>query len=164
MTFGYLGTISLQVPLAELVSGWRLARERSELVRRSHAELHGYLGHYQTPSLAMQRSVHEAAADDMRYCGPVSKTGVRALYSSFDVLLLALGTGRYVTSGKVYEYLATGLPIVSVHDPGNAASDVLRGYPLWFPANDLSPTGIAEALTAAAEAAAAVDPKRRERA
>jgi glycosyltransferase involved in cell wall biosynthesis len=164
LLFGYLGTISSQVPLSELVEGWRLAREQSELLSHSNAELHGYLGHYQAPNLVMQHLVNEAASVGMRYCGPVPKTGVRAVYDRFDVLLLVLGTGRYVTSGKVYEYLATGLPIVSVHNPGNAASDVLRGYPLWFPAKDLSPGRVADALMAAAEAAATSDPQRRARA
>jgi len=58
----------------------------------------------------------------------------------------------------VFEYLATGLPIISVHDPGNAASEVLKGYPLWFPASDLSPDGVAAALRAGAHAAASHEP------
>ena len=164
LLFGYLGTITQQVPLAELVDGWRSARERSALLSRSSAELHGYLGHYQTPSPVLQRLVNEAASVGIRYCGPAPKARVEAIYDRFDALLLVLGTGRYVTSGKVYEYLATGLPIVSVHDPVNAAGDVLRGYPLWFPAKDLSPGSVADALIAAAEAAAVADPRRRARA
>jgi len=83
----------------------------------------------------------------------VSKTRVSEVYAASDALLLVLGTGRYVTSGKVFEYLSTGLPIISVHDPGNAVSDVLTGYPLWFPAADLSPEGVAAALEAGARAA-----------
>ena len=94
--------------------------------------------------------------------GPVSKTAVADVYAQVDVLLLILGTGRYVTSGKVYEYLASALPIVSVHDPGNAASDVLRGYPLWFPAADLSPEAVARALLDAAQAARTADRATRE--
>jgi glycosyltransferase involved in cell wall biosynthesis len=164
LVFGYVGTISPQVPLAALVEGWRLARQQSELLMRSRAELYGYLGHYQTPSLLMQRLLNEAVFMEMRYYGPIPKTDVRAVYDRFDTLLLVLGTGRYVTSGKVYEYVATGLPIVSVHDSGNAASDVLQGYPLWFPVKDLSPTNVADALTAAAEAAATADPEKRARA
>ena len=61
------------------------------------------------------------------YEGPVGRTSRRRSTPGFDALLLVLGAGRYVTSGKVYEYLATGLPIVSVHDPGNAVADVLPG-------------------------------------
>lgn len=161
LTFGYLGTVAGQVPLVPFIEGWRLARERSPIVARSRAEFHGYLGHYQAPNPVMQSAIESAADVDVRYAGPVSKLGVRQVYSTFDVCLLVLGTGRYVTSGKVFEYLATGLPVVSVHDPSNAASDVMRGYPLWFPAAALTAEGIADALVQAAEAAVAEGPRLR---
>lgn len=157
LTFGYLGTVAGQVPLGPFAAGWRLARERSPLIARSRARFHGYLGHYQAPNPVMESAIEAAGNADVRYAGPVSKTRVRQLYAGFDVCLLVLGTGRYVTSGKVFEYLATGLPVVSVHDPGNAASDVMRNYPLWFPARELTPEAIADAVVAAGEAAVAVD-------
>ena len=162
LTFGYLGTVAGQVPLVPFVQGWRLARERSELMARSRAEFHGYLGHYQAPNIVMQSAIESAADVGVSYAGPVSKTRVREVYARFDVCLLVLGTGRYVTSGKVFEYLPTGLPVVSVHDPGNAASDVLREYPLWFPVAALTAEAIADALILAAEAAIAVTPEMRE--
>lgn len=161
LTFGYIGTVTRQVPLPEFVAGWRAARAQSSLVARSRAEFYGYLGHYQTPNPALLGLIEQSADVDVSYRGPAPKTQVRTLYGEFDVLLLVLGAGRYVTSGKVFEYAATGLPIVSVHDLGNAASDVLRDYPLWFPARDLSPDGIAAALIDAAESAAKHDPDTR---
>lgn len=164
LTFGYLGTVAAQVPLVPFIQGWRLARERSELVARSRAEFHGYLGHYQAPNPVMQAAIEAAADVDVRYVGPVSKTEVRHTYARFDVCLLVLGTGRYVTSGKVFEYLPTGLPVVSVHDPANAASDVMREYPLWFPTAALTADAIADALVAAADAAVSVDAATRGRA
>ncbi len=51
--------------------------------------------------------------------------------------------------------------MVSVHDPGNAATDVLRGYPLWFPAASLAPADIAAAITAGAQAARTATPEVR---
>jgi len=60
-----------------------------------------------------------------------------------------------VTSGKVYEYCATGLPVVSVHDPGNAASDVLREHPDWHPVASLKVDDIAKALIAGAHGSVA---------
>ena len=161
LTFGYLGTVAGQVPLVPFVKGWRLARERSDLIGRSRAEFHGYLGHYQAPNSVMQSAIESAADVAVRYAGPASKTRVRQVYASFDVCLLVLGTGRYVTSGKVFEYLATGLPVVSVHDPGNAASDVLRAYPLWFPVAELTPEAIADAIIAAGDAAVSVTAETR---
>lgn len=153
LTFGYLGTISAQVPIEELLAGWRAARSNDATIARARLELRGYLGFYGSPDAKLELALAEAGPAGVTFGGPVSKTEVGNLYAGWDVLLLVLGTGRYVTSGKVFEYMATGLPVVSVHDPGNAASDVLRGYPRWYPAASLEPADIAAALYAAAAAA-----------
>ena len=55
---------------------------------------------------------------------------IRNAVGQCEVLLVLIG-GRYVTSGKVYEYVATGLPIMSVHNKEHDASTVLQGYPFW---------------------------------
>ncbi len=157
LTFGYIGTISRMVPLAEFVAGWEKAREDDEVVAGASSVLRGYLGFYATPNPMQMRMVAAAEKSDVRFDGPVSKTEIASVYNGFDVLLLILGSGLYVTSGKVFEYLATGLPVVSVHEPSNAATDVLRGYPLWFPTASLSPDDIADALTKAAHAALTAD-------
>jgi glycosyltransferase involved in cell wall biosynthesis len=153
LVFGYVGTVSPKVPLAPFVAGWRRARELSGAVAASTAHIHGYLGYYALPRADLLGIVDDAADAGISYEGPVRKSQIGHAYDSFDIQLLILGSGRYVTSGKAYEYAATGMPIVSVHDPTNAASDVLRGHPLWFPVTDLEPDSIAKALIAAAEAA-----------
>lgn len=157
LVFGYLGTASPKVPVQQFAQGWRLARQQAAQLRDARAELWGYLGFYADPDAGMQALLDQYAADGLSYRGPVAKTAVAARYATFDAVLLILGTGQYVTSGKVYEYLATAMPVVSVHDPGNAASTVLRDYPLWFPARSLQPEHIAQALTAAAQAARTAD-------
>lgn len=124
----------------------------------SHLELAGYLGFFATPSASLSTAI-AAAGGSVSYPGPVPKGEVAAFYDRVDATVLALGTGRYVTSGKVFEYLATGKPVVSVHDPANAASDVLRGYPLWAPSADLTPEGIAAAFGAAAGLARSTTPE-----
>lgn len=161
LRFTYVGTISGKVPVPELVAGWQLAREREPLLADAVADLYGYLGYYGAAHPELADALSTGAEVGVRYRGPVSKTLVGELYATSDALLLVLGTGRYVTSGKVFEYLATGLPIISVHDPMNAASDVLKGYPLWFPAADLSPDGVAAALLAGARVAATLGPAAR---
>lgn len=153
LRFGYIGTVSPKVPLAEFADGWALARERDPGLADARAEIWGYLGFYSTPNPPLLRLVEEHATDGVSYAGPLPKQRVREVYDTFDAVLLVLGAGRYVTSGKVYEYTASALPIVSIHDPGNAASDVLAGYPLWFPVTDLSPESVADALGRAAAAA-----------
>lgn len=164
LVFGYIGTVSPKVPLAELVAGWQKARHDSDDLREAEARIHGYLGYYAQPRSDLLAIISEATSDGVTYRGPVGKADIGAVYDTFDVLLLILGTGTYVTSGKIFEYLATGLPIVSVHDPGNAATDVLRGHPLWFPVADLKPDSIAQALVDAARAARHADLETRRRA
>jgi len=149
--------VSPKVPLAEFVEGWQLARSSSEEMTGAKAKIHGYLGYYAQPRADMLGTINNASEDGVSYEGPVGKAEIAKAYDEFDVQLLMLGKGRYVTSGKVFEYLATGLPIVSVHDPENAASDVLRGHPLWFPVSEVTPEAIAAALTEAAHAARTAD-------
>src|SRR5207247_40634 len=157
--FGYIGTVSPKVPLAEFVEGWQLAKSQSEELEGARARIHGYLGYYAPPRADMLATINKAKDDGVSYEGPVGKAEIAKAYDEFDVQLLMLGKGRYVTSGKVFEYLATGLPIVSVHDPENAASDVLQGHPLWFPVDDVTPEGPSVATPASASALSAGWPR-----
>ncbi|GAB2747455.1 hypothetical protein GCM10027039_01350 [Terrabacter koreensis] len=161
LTFGYIGTVSSKVPVEPFLAGWRLARAEGGALAGARARIHGYLGFHSTPSPELEALVARHADVGVSYEGPLAKGEVRAAYEQFDALLLILGSGAYVTSGKVYEYLSSGLPIVSVHDPGNAASEVLDGYPLWFPVTDLAPESVAFAIRAAAEAARSAPPEVR---
>lgn len=97
----------------------------------------------------------------MRYRGPVSKTEVARAYAESDVLVFLVGGARYVTSGKIFEYMASGRPIVSVHAPGIAATEVLTGYPLWFNADSLDPEQIAQSMIAAGKLAQDMTPELR---
>lgn len=161
LVFGYIGTAGNRVPIKEFADGWSVAHRSFEDLSDAQAQLWGYLGFYSNPSPSLLKLVDDHATDGLSYEGPVPKAQVRDLYATFDGLLLILGKGIYVTSGKVFEYAASALPIVAVHDPANAATDVLREYPLWFPCADLEPASIAEALGAAAEAARTASPETR---
>lgn len=148
--FGYLGTMTPVVPLRELVDGWRAARSAHPALEGCTVDLRGYLGYYATPDPVLAALVDEAAASGMTYGGPVSKTAVADTYATFDALVLLLGGGGFVTSGKVFEYMSTGLPIVSVLTPGNAAAEVLAGYPRCHAASSLDPADVAAAFASAA--------------
>ncbi len=163
LRFGYIGTVSSKVPLAAFAAGWAAARRSVPELAGAEAEIWGYLGFHTGPQPELAALVDRHAADGLSYAGPLPKAEVARTYARFDALLLILGAGDYVTSGKVYEYVASALPIVSVHAPGNAASEVLRDYPLWFPVPDLEPSSIAAALGAAARAARTADAETRER-
>lgn len=158
LTFSYVGSLSSRVPVEEFVEGWIDARRRSPLLADATAHLHG-------PSHGGLPRRHLLAAAEkygVFHHGPLSKSDVASVYERADVLLLLLAGGRYVTSGKVYEYLSAALPIVSVHDPENGATEVLADYPLWTPNEDLTPERIGDALIAAAEGAYEADHAARE--
>jgi glycosyltransferase involved in cell wall biosynthesis len=164
LVFGYLGTIYGPIPLRETLEGWRLARDRSPLVARGRLVFRGRLGHFAEPDDATAALLDSYRDAGVAYEGPVSKTQVSTVYRGFDVLLLIISRSKYVTSGKVFEYASTGLPIAALHHPETAASDVLRGYPRLFAVPDPTPEEIANALVAAAEHAVAAGPDDLERA
>lgn len=153
VTFGYIGTLTDAVPLEQLLEGWQLARDRSPLLARSRIEFWGHLNHTGVPSGVVARLLPQFSANAIEYRGPVTKREIESVYARFDALILLLGTGRYVTSGKVFEYAATGSPVAAIHDPDNAASDVLRGLAHHHPVANLGPEAIAQALIATAEQA-----------
>jgi glycosyltransferase involved in cell wall biosynthesis len=156
LTLGYLGTVYGPMPLREVLEGWRLARELSDVVAGARFQLAGRLGHFSAPDPALL-DLFEAYRDDaVRYVGPVPKSEVSNTYAGFDALALILGKSRYVTSGKVFEYVATGLPVVALHDPETASSTVLEGYPLAFAVPDLRIDSIAGTIVRAMERAQSV--------
>lgn len=152
LRLGYLGTMTRYMPLEEFFEGWRLARKELVLEDAS-VRMHGHLGYFQNTAGQIRSAIPVDEGINVSYAGPVSKIDATRTYDSIDVLLLILAGSKYVTSGKVYEYLATGKPIVSVHEPHCAAREPLRDYPLWFPARSLDPGAIRDALVAAATAA-----------
>jgi hypothetical protein len=58
--------------------------------------------------------------------------------------------GALVTSSKIYEYVGTGLPIVSAMESGHDARRILDGRDLWFDAAEYTPQALGEALVRAA--------------
>lgn len=155
---GYLGTLQYTaVPLAEFLAGWDTAFGDNG-AQLAHAAFRGKL----SPTGLVPADVLEIFNSGMHrglaYEGPISKRDVASFYQSVDALLLILPPGKYVTGGKTAEYMATGLPIVSVHATDSAASTQLRDYPLWYEAKDLTPEGISAALLACAHELADPDP------
>ena len=163
LIFGYLGTIYGPIPLRETLDGWRIARQESSIVARSQLVFRGRLGHFAEADATAAALLSEYRDDAVSYLGPVSKTQVSRVYRGFDALLLIIGRSKYITSGKVFEYAATGLPIAALHHPETAATGVLRGHPRVFPVAAPTPRLIADALIATAEDAMASGPREMER-
>jgi glycosyltransferase involved in cell wall biosynthesis len=152
LRFGYVGTITEQMPLGDLFEGWRQARRHPELADAT-LELYGHLGFFRQSADSLLDRLELDGGLGVNYHGPLEKTRVAEAYQNIDVLLFCVPGAKYVTSGKVFEYMAVGKPIVSVHAPDIAAADVLTGHPLWFGLDRLDPAAVANAMVAAAKAA-----------
>ncbi|WP_230686417.1 glycosyltransferase family protein [Catellatospora vulcania] len=155
LVFGYLGTVNFPPSVLDAVlTGWRLAREQDPLLARSRLEVRGHIGAGEQRGVNPYIELLEAAQPDgVTFGGNVAKADVAGTYGSWDALVLMLVGGRYVTSGKVYEFVATGLPIVSAHEIEHDAATVLDGYPLWTGAVGLNPRRLAESFVTAARLA-----------
>ncbi|MFF8383433.1 glycosyltransferase [Streptomyces kanasensis] len=168
LKFTYLGTLTAKQPVEEMAEAFKIARRHPDLAD-AELQIHGHLGFFKNSPgalkarLGLQDGPRPEGVEDtgLRYCGPVSKTEVGKVYEEADVLVFLAGGGRYVTSGKIFEYMAFGHPIVSVHQPGIAAQDVLDGYPLWFNADSLDVEELAASMVAAGKAARDLTPDQR---
>ncbi|WP_227463347.1 glycosyltransferase [Nocardioides lijunqiniae] len=155
LTFGYVGTINFKPDFVRAVlDSWRTAREVSPLLRDARWEWRGNLGAGASRgSSTVLELVLDAEDDGVVYGGPVPKNELLDLYRRWDALTFMVIGGAYMTSGKVYEYMATGLPILSVHEVEHDASTLLGGYPLWSGVGDVDPDFLVEAWIRTAELA-----------
>lgn len=155
LTFGYLGSVNFRPEfLKTVLDAWREARRRDPLVARSRFVIRGHIGAGASREAnAHMDLIREAERDGVSFGGPVAKAEVAATYAGWDALVLMLVGGRYVTSGKVYEFMATGLPVVSAHEVDHDASTVLKGRPLWTGACGMDVEGLADSFVGAARMA-----------
>jgi glycosyltransferase involved in cell wall biosynthesis len=174
--FSFIGTVTEKQPIEELLDGFARARGHSGMADAT-LNFYGYFGFFKGSDNKLRKRFAAAAAEDapqpddedaegqilapgVHFRGAVSKTKLADVYQDSDVLVFLNGGGRYVTSGKIFEYMAAGRPIVSVHTPGSAAEEMLRDYPLWFNPEGLDPADIAASMAAAAKAAAGLDERQ----
>ncbi|HYY09552.1 MAG TPA: hypothetical protein VE781_01365, partial [Kineosporiaceae bacterium] len=164
ITVGYLGTAYLRYEhVAAILEGWAAARTREPLLAGARLVFRGHLGAGMAKGANALAELIAAAADDgVEYGGPVAKADVGGVYRQWDALLLAVPGGRYMTTGKVYEYLSTGLPIISSHEREHDTAAVLEGYPLWARCEGTSAEQMAEAFVRGARLVAQSGPQERE--
>ena len=152
LRFGYIGTLTEVQPLSTLFDGWRAAKAHPELADAT-LDLYGHLGFFKQSADSISDRIPVGEGLGVNYRGPLSKTEIGQAYQSLDALVFLAAGARYVTSGKIFEYMAAGKPIVSVHEPGIAATDVLAGNPLWYGIDKLDAQSVANAMVSAAKAA-----------
>ena len=121
LRFSYLGTVTSYLPLDVLFEGWRRARGHP-LMAGAELNIHGHLGFFPHDVAPLRERIGREADTGVQYRGAFSKTEVTRLYDETDALVFCVPGAKYVTSGKVFEYMANGKPIVSVHKPGIAAA------------------------------------------
>ncbi|WP_134741164.1 glycosyltransferase [Nocardioides sp. 503] len=157
LCFGYVGTINFKPDFVRAVlDSWRAARESSPLLRDARWEWRGNLGAGASRgSSTVLELLLDAEDDGVVYGGPVPKNELVDLYRRWDALTFMVIGGAFMTSGKVYEYMATGLPILSVHEVEHDASTLLEGYPLWSGVGDVDPGFLEQAWARTAELAVA---------
>lgn len=149
LTFGFMGTANFPAEmLLPVIEGWRAARSLDPIIGRSRLVFRGYFGTAILRGTTRHaKLINDARADGVSYRGPVLKSDIGATYAEWDGLLLLIPGGRYVTAGKTYEYVATGLPVMSVHATDHGASAVLRDYPLWVtPPEELDADSLARSF------------------
>jgi glycosyltransferase involved in cell wall biosynthesis len=156
LRFGYMGTVTSYLPLDVLFAGWRRALAHP-LMAGAELNIHGHLGFFPDDVAPLRERIELESDGNVRYRGAFAKTEAPSVYGQTDVLVFCVPGARYVTSGKVFEYMASGKPIVSVHAPGIAAAEVLDGYPLWFTGARLDADTVAQSFIAAAKAARDLD-------
>jgi glycosyltransferase involved in cell wall biosynthesis len=152
LRFGYIGTITEAMPLKTLFDGWRAAKAYPELADAT-LELYGHLGFFKQSADPLIDKIPLNEGLDITDHGPLAKKDVGDAYRSLDALVFCVPGAKYVTSGKIFEYMATGKPIVSAHAPDIAAVDVLTGHPLWFGLDRLDAQAVANAMVAAGKRA-----------
>ncbi len=87
-------------------------------------------------------------ASAVTFHGPVPPSEVRRFQLGADVLVSSLGPddARIRISGKVFEYLATGRPILALVPPGGATAEIVRATPLGRVCDPSDPARAARAL------------------
>lgn len=163
LRFGYLGTLTFKPALLEAVlDGWRKARAQDPLLANATFEIRGHIGAGSArEDNAYMELLRVAKADGVRFDGPVRKAEVANAYGSWDVVVFIAIGGRYVTSGKVFEAFASGMPVMSAHEVEHDASVVLADNPLWTGAVGHDPDLLAESFSKAAKLALAATPADR---
>lgn len=152
LEFGMLGTVTDLWPLGPLFEAW--AEVREDLPAGSKLRMAGHLGYFAWSEEGILNTLPDEDAGFF-YEGPVQKASVADFYGSLDVVVVPLFGGPMVTSGKVFEAAALGIPVVCIQEENGGAREVLRGHPYAFGA--AADTGqIREALAGAARRALAL--------
>lgn len=142
----YIGTVTSAFPLERLAEAWRRARATDDLARRGRLRIVGQIGYWGASATEQDRLEREYRGDGIDFLGRVPTRAITDVYATSDALLFAKEGGAMVTSGKVYEYVATGLPVVAALEAVHDAWRVLEGHERLFPADPADVPTLAAAM------------------
>lgn len=157
--FGYVGTLTGNQPHEQVWAGWRRAKESPQMAAAT-MNLYGHLGFFGVSRAVANVLPTGDPTQDCTWHGPVQKAEIAAAYAAIDVLVMIVADSPYVTSGKVFEYMATGKPVVGLYEDDCAVADVLRDYPLLVKATSLGAADVARAFEEAERLAHEVTPEQ----
>lgn len=158
---GYVGTLTANQPHDLVWEGWRRAKHDDRLPH-AVADLYGHLGFFGVSGVVRNMLPLRDATQQVIWHGAVEKSDIANAYASLDVLLMIVADSPYVTSGKVFEYMSTGKPVLGLYEQDCAVSDVLDDYPLLVRARSLDPDDIADAFVEVVAMAGTVTEEQRE--
>ena len=125
ISFGLIGTLNAQWPLAAMFDGWRAARPD---LGDATFDFAGHLGYFGRSAAVLQREL-PSESEGFRYHGPIEKRAVASFYAKTRVVVVPAPGGAFVTSGKVFEAAAIGVPVLCIQGEGGGARQVLDGHP-----------------------------------
>ena len=155
LRFGFVGTVTELHPHEQMWEGWRRFRQDHP---DATFDIYGRLGFFARSRQRITALLPDLDASGVVYHGPVPKVEVTAVYDRLDVVVVMIGGSRYITSGKIFETLTLGKPLVLVCDPDSDAVRLSRGHPLVHPVERLDAPAVARALREAAAQAPTVTP------
>lgn len=148
LRFGYVGTLNISNnDVEKILEAWVKAKKTSSELAEATLTIAGHLAAGSARGSSSKHQLIESYRKfGVTYAGAVKRSELATTYSQFDIALFTAVGGRFVTSGKIYELMATGLPILSAHDPELEAGNVLKNYPLWIPAKSFDVESVSEAI------------------
>jgi len=176
--FSYLGAINTGFLMEELLTAWQETVPR--LPGAPELRLYGNFGTRNRAAVIPDDAEQALAAvsgkfrpalremvqqtQGLRVMGAIPKAAVPDAYRETSVLVFFKEGGPLITSSKIYEYLATGLPIVAVVTPDHDSRRLLAQYPRAHVGDITRPETWAQVFLAAWEDAQTDDPQVRRRA
>ena len=158
---GYVGTLTANQPHTAVWAGWRLAKDEGRLPD-AVVDLYGHLGFFGVSAAVRNVLPLGDQSQQVVWHGGVEKADIAKAYASLDILLMIVADSPYVTSGKVFEYMSTGKPILGLYESRCAVADVLDDYPLLVRTRSLQPDDIADAFVAVVEMSRTVTEQQRQ--